>query len=86
MRHLVRLSIVAILVIWFVGCEGRKSYMRHPLVAQAKVVAGPINEPEILTQVEPYPPPRPNLEIEASNLITVPMIKSSERTPAPGSP
>jgi hypothetical protein len=74
--------LLLLVIISCMGCgEARKSYMRHPLVHESDIVAGPISEPPIATQAEPYPPPRPNLEIEASNLITVPMIQSTDRTP-----
>ena len=86
MRCLVLFAGVLLFAVSSLGCGGRKSYTRHPLVAQSKVVAGPINVPETQTPAEPYAPPRPNLEVELSNLSTVPMIQSSEKTPAASPP
>lgn len=65
------------------GCaEERKSYMRHPLVREMKVMPAPAKVPETSTQAEPVPPPRPELPHEASSFVTLPMIKSGESTPA----
>jgi len=66
------------------GCaEERKSYMRSPLVREAKVTPAPPREPEYSTQAEPSPPPRPVLPDEPSSFVTVPMIQSLDRTPVP---
>ncbi len=70
--------------LFLVGCaEERKSYMRHPLVREMKLMPAPNLVPETSTQAEPLPPPRPALPYEGSTLITAPVIQSLEHTPAP---
>ena len=77
-------SRIVCVVFLLAGCaEERKSYMRHPLVREMKVMPAPANVPETSTQAEPFPPPRPVLPHEASTLVTAPTIQSPERTPAP---
>ena len=74
------------LLVWSAVCgcaEEHKSYMRHPLVREMKVMPAPAHVPETSSQAEPFPPPPPVLPQEDARLLTVPMIKSNERTPAP---
>ena len=66
------------------GCQpGSKSYMRSPLVRELRITPGPPGEPEISTQAEPYPPPRPILPDEPSSFAALPMIQTPDRTPVP---
>ncbi len=66
-----------------VGCaEERKSYMRHPLVRELRLMPAPVKVPDIATPAEPVPPPRPVLPDDPSTLVTAPTIRSDERTPA----
>jgi hypothetical protein len=82
-RHLENL-IALCAIMAATGCaEERKSYMRHPLVREMKVMPAPANGPETSTLAEPLPPQRPLLPHEGSGLVSVPMIQSNERTPAP---
>jgi hypothetical protein len=64
------------------GCQQCKSYMRDPIVRQHNVIAGPVSEPANATQAEPYPPVRPVLPDDPSNVAVTPMEKTPERTPA----
>jgi hypothetical protein len=72
------------MIVAIAGCaEERKSYMRHPLVREMKLMPAPANVPENSTLAEPLPPPRPILPNESSGLVSVPTIQTNERTPAP---
>ena len=65
------------------GCDGHdKPYMRHPLVKEMQVMAAPFKESEGATQAEPYPPLRPILPDQPSNLAVEPIIQTPARTPA----
>src|SRR5258708_4009006 len=73
-----------IALIALAGCaEERKSYMRHPLVREMKVMPAPQHVPETSTQAEPVAPPRPILPDEKSTLVDIPTIQTPDRTPVP---
>ncbi len=65
-----------------IGCEQRKSYLRDPLVRQLNVIASPASVPENATQIDPYPPVRPILPDEPTNIAVAPIVQTAERTPA----
>lgn len=79
-----RIFLPIVALVFFCGCaEERKSYMRHPLVREMRVMPVTSYVPETSTQAEPTPPPRPDLPDDPSTLVNVPTIQSKERTPAP---
>jgi hypothetical protein len=54
------------------GCQSRdKPYLRNPLIRESAVTKGAVPEPERATPVEPYPPPRPYLPDEPSNVAAL---------------
>ena len=83
MRFFINRLPVLVLFAALIGCEQHKSYMHDPLVRQLNVIAGPVSEPENATQAEPYPPVRPLLPADPSNVAIAPMVQTPERTPAP---
>ncbi len=71
MRRLFHWARLCSLCVVAIGCGQNKSYLRHPLVRQLNVIAGPVSEPETATQAEPYPPARPTQPDEFPNVATV---------------
>lgn len=84
LTHIWRLGFLFLAFSFLDGCKGQqKSYMLSPLVRARNVIPTPNKEPETSTQVEPYPPQRPVIPEEPSNLISLPTIRTPDHTPAP---